>query len=238
MSTVKYERRDEFSKNNLSRGQFNSKWEYSKAVSQWHFDPKVKENDIYKVFLGVRGDWSKEIANLKYEIDVGTVNYGFSGKDHDHIIENDYLNWGYNKSMIQYQRTYEVPDQLMKVAECLHLKHPDVRIHRQMPGMVAPIHIDTFCSHPALDKDPSLDVSLMRRFVIQLTDWDFGHLWMFGNQSWHQWSAGDIAYFESRDVVHCTANAGKIPRVTMIVTGWLTDETRRLIDGDFSEVSI
>jgi len=238
MSFIKHQSRDEISRNNLARKNFSSKWEYTKAVSKWHFDKWHEDSDSYKVFMGVDGNWEKELEGLEYPIQVSTTNYGFEGKDHDSIIENDFIEWGYKPEMLQYDRTYNLPDKLMKVAEQLHLLHPDVRVHRQTPGMVAPIHVDTFCSHPAMDKDPTLEVSMMRRFVIQLTDWDWGHFWNFGNSPWQQWRAGDVAYFESRDVVHCTANAGKTPRVTMIVTGWMTDKTIELIEGPFHRVKI
>jgi hypothetical protein len=227
---LKIEPQREKCANNLSRKQFTSKWEYTKAVSQWHFDKSRRNEPDYKVFLKVRGDWQAALNELNYEIQVSTANYGFKGTDHDYIIESDFLEWGYPKNMLQYDRTYAVPERFQKIAQQLQLKHADVRIHRQRPGMVGPIHIDTFCSHPAMEKDPSLDVGLLRRFVIQLTPWDWGHFWQFGNQTWSHWQPGDVAYFESRDVLHSTANAGKQARVTMIVTGWMTDETIRMIE--------
>jgi hypothetical protein len=220
------------SKNNLSRKNYQSKWDYTLAVSRWHFDKSRKSEIDYKVFLKVAGDWQRELEELQYEIKVATTNYGFKGTDHDGIIEKDFLEWGYQKDMVQYDRTYQLPLKFQRLGEALQLKHPDMRIHRQRPGMVAPIHIDTYCSHPAMEKDPSLDVSLLRRFVIQLTPWDWGHFWQFGNQSWTHWEAGDVAYFESRDVLHCTANAGKTDRVTMIVTGWMTEDTLAMVESD------
>lgn len=235
---IKTTDRNDHSRNNLSRKDYNSKWEYTRAVSKWHFDKWVENEKCFKVFLGVRGDWKKELEELQWPIDVSLLNYGFKGKDHDDIIGKDFIDWGYDPKMVQYNRTYDLPEGLRNIALQLKLKHPDIRIHRQMPGMVAPIHVDTYCSHPAMDDDPSLDVSLMRRFVIQLTDWDWGHFWQFGNESWQQWKAGDVAYFESRDVLHATANGGKEPRITMIVTGWMTDETMAMIEGDFQEVEL
>lgn len=225
--------------NNLTRRQFKSKWEYTQAISNWHFDPKQIENPPpFKVFLHIQGDWLQQLQALDFEISVGTLNYGFKGTDHDSIIENDFLAWGYSKELKQYDRTYRLPEIFHKIAAQLHLDHADVRVHRQRPGMVAPIHIDTYCSHPAMEKDPSLDVSECRRFIIQLSDWDFGHFWAFGNSPWQQWRAGECAYFESREVVHCTANAGKSPRYTMTVTGWMTDKTKALVEGPFKTVKL
>lgn len=223
---------------NSLRKNFSSKWEYIKSFSRWHFDKWKKEEPPFKVFLQIQGDWTKDVANLEYEINVGLDNYVHNGQTGDGLIERDFREWGYREDMIQYQRSYAVPASLMKVAEQLHLLHADVRIHRQMPGQVAPIHADAYCSHPAIHNDPSLNVAELRRFIIQLTDWDWGQTWCFGNNVWIQWHAGDVVYFESRDVIHCTANAGKEPRVSMIVTGWMTDKTRELIEGDPRIVSI
>jgi hypothetical protein len=223
---------------NRSRKDFDSKWEYIKYFSQWHFDKWRTDEESYKNFMRVEGDWQEELQNLNFEICVGLDNYVFKGAKGDGLIEKDFLNWGYRSDMEQYDRTYQVPTIFSKVADQLCLKYPDIRIHRQRPGQVAPIHADAYCSHPAIDKDPSLNVSDMRRFIVQLSDWDWGHFWCFGNNPWVQWKAGDIVYFESRDIVHCTANAGKTPRYSLIVTGWMTDETKKLIDGPFNIVKI
>lgn len=218
---------------NADRSKFSSKWDYIRHFSRWHFDKWKKEPDPFKVFMRIEGDWQKELEALKYEIDVGLDNYVHKGGKGDGLIERDFIDWGYRPDMVQYQRTYEVPEIFVRVAEKLKLLHPDIRIHRQMPGMVAPIHADAYCSHPAIHENPTLNVAEMRRFIIQLTDWDWGQFWGFGNNPWVQWKAGDVVYFESREIVHCTANAGKSPRVSMIVTGWMTEETKKLIKGPF-----
>ncbi|GAB4018598.1 MAG: hypothetical protein Fur0010_19870 [Bdellovibrio sp.] len=224
---------------NSARSQFKSKWEYIKSFSRWHFDKwKVEDPAPFKVFMNIEGDWKAELEKLQYEINVGLDNYVFKGAKGDGLIEKDFRDWGYKEDMCQYQRTYNVPEIFVKMAEQLHLYKPDIRIHRQMPGMVAPIHADAYCSHPDIDCDPSKHVGEMRRFIIQLTDWDWGHFWNFGNTPWVQWKAGDVVYFESRDVVHCTANAGKEPRVTMIVTGWMTEKTFELVNGPKVTVKI
>ncbi len=222
---------DERATNSL-RKNFTSKWEYIKSFSRWHFDKWKKEDPEYKVFMQIQGDWVKDVKTLEYEINVGLDNYVHKGQTGDGLIERDFREWGYKEDMVQYQRSYNVPPSLMRVAEQLHLLHPDVRIHRQIPGQVAPIHADAYCSHPAIHADPTLNVAELRRFIIQLSDWDWGHIWCFGNNAWLQWRAGDVVYFESRDIIHCTANAGKEPRISMIVTGWMTDKTRELIEGE------
>ena len=233
MSVIKNYDRPE-NATNSSRGNFTSKWDYIRSISSWHFDQfHQSEEQDYKVFMRVDGDWVRDVDKIEYDHKIGISNYVYEGKEGDGLIERDFLAWGYQPGMLQYDRTYAVPDSIRAMVDQLHLKHPDIRIHRQHPGQVSPIHADMFCSHPAIDKDPSLDVREMRRFLIHLTDWDWGHLFCIGNSPWVQWRAGDVAYFESRHVIHCAANAGRKPRVSLIATGWMTDKTRELIEGDF-----
>lgn len=221
---------------NTDRKDFKSKWDFIRHFSRWHFDKWKKEPDPFQVFAHINTNWEQAVAELNFEIDVGHDNYVYKGAKGDGLIEADFLAWGYPETLVQYQRTYNIPDVCIRAASELKLLHPDIRIHRQMPGMVAPIHADAYCSHPAIHKNPELNVADMRRFIIQMTDWDWGQIWMFGNNPWVQWRAGDVVYFESREIVHCTANAGKEPRVSLIVTGWMTDETREMIEGPCRQV--
>jgi hypothetical protein len=239
MAIIQNITREGESANILSRKDYASKWEYTENTSKWHFDKWRDDADSHKIFLGIRGDWQEELEKIEYNTKVSFNNYGHKGKAGlDDSIGNDFKKWGYKESLIQYERTWDVPEMFLNIAAQLKLKHPDVRIHRQVPGQMAPIHVDTFSSHPAILEDPTLDVSKLRRFIIQLSDWDWGHYWSFGNNTWTQWRAGDVAYFESRDVPHSTANAGKSIRYTMAVTGWMSDETIELVEGNYTEVSI
>jgi len=215
--------------NTLDRKKFTSKWEYTQKASSWHFDKWRVEIPPYKIICNLKDCWGDELDKLTYEINVGTSGYGYMGKKGDGIIENDFLDWGYREDMIQFKRTYNVPEGLINIIEPLGLISPDVRIHCQMPGMVTPIHVDGYTSHPEIDKNPDRDMAGMTRLIIQLTDWEWGHFWSFGNSSWQQWKAGDVAFFDSREIVHAAANAGNKPRITMIVTGWLSEITQNLI---------
>jgi hypothetical protein len=43
------------------------------------------------------------------------------------------------------------------------------------------------------------------------------------------WVAGDVTTFDWQNIPHATANASHHPRVTMQVTGIITDETREFL---------
>ena len=55
--------------------------------------------------------------------------------------------------------------------------------------------------------------------MIQLTDWQPGQFWSYGNYNYHQWRAGDVTTFDWANIPHSSANAGFDPRVTLQLTG-------------------
>jgi hypothetical protein len=67
------------------------------------------------------------------------------------------------------------------------------------------------------------------RYFVQLTDWQPGHFWSYGNYMWSGWRAGDVSTFDWLNVPHSTANAGHTPRATLQVTGIITDQTRAFL---------
>jgi len=98
------------------------------------------------------------------------------------------------------------------------------RIHVQQPGEVWNLHIDK------LQKwNPDAWNNVLRVFV-QLTDWQPGQFWEYGNYHWNQWRAGDVTTFDWLNTPHSTANAGYHPRVTFQLTGKITDKTREFLE--------
>jgi hypothetical protein len=64
---------------------------------------------------------------------------------------------------------------------------------------------------------------------VQLTDWQPGQFWQYGNYNWSQWRAGSVTTFDWQNVPHSTANAGFHPRVTLQITGIKTDKTEAFL---------
>ena len=98
------------------------------------------------------------------------------------------------------------------------------RIHVQLPGELWNLHIDKLYKWAPENPD-----SIMRIFI-QLTDWQPGQFWEYGNYHWNQWRAGDISTFDWQNIPHCTANAGYQPRVTFQLTGIKTEKTQEMLD--------
>ena len=94
------------------------------------------------------------------------------------------------------------------------------RIHIQYPGELWHRHIDK------LQKWCPEDPTKVLRAFIQLTSWQPGQFWEYGNYHWNQWAAGDVSTFDWANIPHSTANAGHNPRITLQITGIITNKTK------------
>lgn len=128
-------------------------------------------------------------------------------------------------------------DILHRMSEALGMEVHQSRIHIQKLGQVTPAHIDQQMRYArkgwrkryveiGADKNPLI----IRRWLIMLQDWDYGHVWQFGNQYYHQYKAGEAVTYDWTNMPHGTANFGYTPRVTYQLTGFISDKTQWLID--------
>ena len=92
-----------------------------------------------------------------------------------------------------------------------------------MPGQVWNLHLDK------LEKWNPNNPDSVSRYQIQLTNWEPGHFWSYGNYIHSGWRAGDVTTFDWKNVPHSTANAGHGPRVTLQVTGIDTEQTQAFL---------
>ena len=134
--------------------------------------------------------------------------------------EYDMTRVGADPDMIITHLNWTMPKSLKQIADNFALEDCMERIHVQRPGELWNLHIDKL--QKWLPEDPS---KILRVFV-QLTDWQPGQFWEFGNYHWNQWSAGDVVTFDWANMPHSTANAGHNPRVTLQLTGIITDKTQ------------
>jgi hypothetical protein len=126
--------------------------------------------------------------------------------------------------MIITHLNWKLPESLQQLSDGFGLENCMNRIHVQLPGELWNLHIDKLYKWA-----PENPESVMRIFV-QLTDWQPGQFWEFGNYHWNQWRAGDITTFDWQNMPHCTANAGYHPRVTFQMTGIKTTKTQEMLD--------
>jgi hypothetical protein len=137
--------------------------------------------------------------------------------------EYDLERVGADPKMVITHLNWELPPSLQAVSDQFALADCMNRIHVQMPGEVWNLHIDK------LSKWCPEDPSQVMRIFVQLTDWQPGQFWEYGNYHWNQWCAGDVTTFDWVNMPHSTANAGHHPRVTLQITGVITDQTKEFL---------
>lgn len=208
-------------------------WEERRAASKYHFDPQRRDRreDCVQYLGRLPNTWISdldEIIKKSHPATWATRGYKTQGAlvpsadldrekydiarvaaDPDAAISN--INWG-------------LPASLMDISQSLGLSDAMNRIHVQMPGQLWHLHLDK------LEKWMPSDPSLVMRVFIQLTDWMPGQFWEFGNYHWNQWRAGDVITFDWKNMPHSTANAGHHPRVTLQITGVITDATNECLE--------
>lgn len=199
-----------------------SNWDITKARSQYHFDTRTMDPrwDAVKLVKQLPDTWA---AELQAAIDAshpvtwrtrGRVNDPLQRKSEEYDQEEyDLERIGMPKDYVVTNLNYNLSPELQRIANSFDLDNVMARLHVQWPGQVWNLHLDK------LEKWMPADPTRVERYFIQLTDWQQGHFWNFGNYTWQGWRAGDVVTFDWLNVPHSTANAGLTPRVTLQVTG-------------------
>ena len=225
---------------------FDSLYEFCKASSYYHFDNNIKdtrlgvcENPLYLPLCRFTGDWSAEIDQL--EPLTKPFTFDLRGQPrlqtNNDMEKNDFDNWGYtvdgDKPYIVLDRAKtDLVGKFGKLVEMFGFNYPQVhRFDIQKPGQMFYYHIDNFgallkSKRGDYDKfaDCDYDQRKMIRMIIMLTDQEPGHVWQQGNM-YLQWKKGDCFTWPWRDVPHGTCNFGHTPRMSLNITGAVTEKT-------------
>lgn len=208
-----------------------SAWEMTRQKSRYHFDNK-KIDPLFDNITNLGNFlpcWQSEIDTITKESRSAT--WRTRGKDftkgrpESELAGEDYdmEQAGYGKDYAISNLSYELSPLLQGISDLFALKDNIPRMHVQMPGQVWNLHIDK------LEKWCPEDPTCITRIFIQLTDWQPGQFWNYGNYMYSGWSAGDVTTFDWINVPHATANASYEPRITMQLTGLITDKTREFL---------
>lgn len=207
-----------------------SSWDLTKPRSKYHFDNfKIDPEQDRVIRLGhITADWSSELKKIIDTAQPATWRTrGAVGKARPEeelaAEEYDLERAGYGKDYIITHLNWEVPEVLLNISNLFGLEDCMNRIHVQRPGEVWNLHLDKlekWCPH-----NPDSVI----RLQLQLTDWEPGHFWSYGNYLHQGWRAGDLTTFDWQNIPHSTANAGLNPRVTFQMTGVITEQTRTFL---------
>jgi len=207
-----------------------SSWDLTKPRSKYHFDNfKIDPEQDRVIRLGhITADWSSELKKIIDTAEPATWRTrGAVGKARPEeelaAEEYDLERAGYGKDYVITHLNWEVPEVLLNISNLFGLEDCMNRIHVQRPGEVWNLHLDKlekWCPH-----NPDSVI----RLQLQLTDWEQGHFWSYGNYLHQGWRAGDLTTFDWQNIPHSTANAGLNPRVTFQMTGVITEQTRTFL---------
>jgi len=205
-----------------------SNWEISRARSTYHFDPtKIDQPRDMVTYLGhVTPTWTADLPDVIATAKPATwATRGYKGEGKEAPPEElereeyDLTANGMSPDLPITHLNWRLPESLQRLSDAFALADCMNRIHVQQPGEVWNLHIDKLSKW-----DPEHPEQVMR-IMIQLTDWQPGQFWSYGNYNYSQWRAGDVTTFDWANIPHSTANAGFDPRVTLQITGVRTAAT-------------
>ncbi len=207
----------------------NKYWsEYkNKYKNQWHFNP-LKKNTKDFVYLGnIKADYKKILKQISviekkknYSVVVNSDEKLKKTNEHNRI--DSFIDWGYKKEQTKYLQIFsdEYPKLFEKFIKFSKLGNASSSLIKQYPGNIIPWHYDTHVTFKnKIKKKKKLNKNIqIVRYMVFLTDWDWGHYFCVGNNVVHQWKAGDLITWEPH-VHHCGSNAGMTPKITLNITG-------------------
>ena len=209
-----------------------SSWQQSKLKSKYHFDSKRfdPEQDRVIVLGHIEPTWMSAIDIVIAQSKSATwATRGYKSQDAvappEELAQEEYdlEQQGYGSDHTITDLNWQLPDSLQKISQEIGLKDCMCRIHVQQPGQVWNLHLDKL--YKWCPEDPSR----VMRIMIQLTDWQPGQFWEYGNYHHSGWRAGEVTTFDWANIPHSTANAGHHARVTLQLTGVVTDQTREYL---------
>ena len=205
-----------------------SNWQTLKSQSTYHFDPqRLDRPESVVAYLGrIEPTWTHDLKDIVANARPATwATRGYKGEgieapaDELAAEEYDLTANGMPADLPISHLNWRIPESLQRISDAFALENCMNRIHVQQPGEVWNLHIDKLYKW-----NPDHPDSVMR-IMIQLTAWQPGQFWEYGNYHYNHWQAGDVTTFDWANIPHCTANAGFDPRVTLQLTGIRTAAT-------------
>jgi hypothetical protein len=206
-----------------------SSYEETKKRSNYHFDKWIKDSGAIKDLGHISGNWQNEINNV---IDKAKpLNWGnrrlSTNRPNDDVEaeENDLIQAGADPKMTIYRGLTDFNEcpSIQKIVDFFALNPVKAKLHTQFTGEMLQLHIDKLYD---LDNDPNNVI----RIMVMMQDWEPGQFIMYGNQIHERWKSGDVHTFDWQNLPHATANASLTPRPMLVITGVLSETTRKILE--------
>ena len=207
-----------------------SNWKEAKARSTYHFNKWHADIDCIQHLGRFTGGWQSELQDVINEakpLNWANRRQG-TGRENTNINveaeENDLIKAGADPKMIIYRgvKDFSKCPTLQRMTDFFALTNIKSKLHIQFTGEVLNMHIDKLYD---LDNDPKNII----RIMVMLQDWEPGQFLIYGNQQFDRWRAGDIHTFDWANLPHATANASNKPRPMLVITGVMSDTTRKIL---------
>ena len=204
-----------------------------KSKGKWHFNPRVKSKDAK--YLG-RIKLSKDIINgaitsvdktpLLPAVQLFKKDLIHKGYEKTIVAWNkmDNIQVGYNASNTIFKQKYfyeneEMPKWCKKIIKLSKLRNAYLAVNMNPPGSTNPWHHDTYQGILKKNLNPKNNPKTIKRVLIFIKHWEWGHFLQVGNEVLSHWNAGD-AYSWDSDRYHLASNSGIKPRYTIAITGF------------------
>ena len=224
--------------NHQEGAKFKSSWEYSKTLSNYHFDKwkEESEGEWYHKLGRFVGNWNyanEKIIEKSKELNWGDITKsgkrpGFKNGVSPMIAQEEYDREIRGLKDIEYTNVVleDYLDQFPEIKRMIDhwcLEKVSYRVHVQWPGQFFAVHIDKLWH-----RNP-LDPARIVRIIVNLDDYEPGQFVLYGNRVHTQWRAGDVHIFDTLNVPHATANISTKPRPNITITGLRTSDTDRVL---------
>ena len=223
----------------------NNYWKKYQLEHQkkWSFNPSSKKID-YKYIGRVKTDF-KEIDYLVSKLE--KIKKTESGVEKNPKIKNKkviakinlYKNWGYNSENTKFYRAFSNDHQkvFQKYIDFSGLEMATSSIIKQFPGQTVPWHQDHHVDFLRRIKEKRMNIRKKKvlRYMMFLTDWDYGHFFCVGSSIVEKWKKGDVITWDPH-IHHCGCNGGITPKVTMNITGVVSKNSIHLKKAKFFSI--
>jgi len=201
----------------------------------------VDEKDYVHNDMSCWGDYDWTIESDRKEIDiVGRFNNitdadlqewfesaehkTFSGfaKAKDYPIPR-WTNYEPNRTVELMHNSKRAKDfsKIEKLCDTIGFEESLVNFQIQVPGQMTPLHSDQLYKR----RGESEYAKNMHRILILLSEWSYGQVFQFGNETITHWKRGDVCVNINKNTPHGGANFGMLPRIFLNITGMPTQTT-------------
>ena len=227
---------------------FKSVLEYKKSLGDWHYDPSVQSTDCQYVGRIIDLDFSKikkKLSNKDSEHSCEIYSEDFkNGKKIPSQLDPytiaaqkiDFFRKWYTEHNSKYTQWIdnrdELPDEFMEIKKLTKLRFSTIACFKQDPGQATPWHFDVHRAVAEKAKKISDKKENVKRYLLFLEDWHWGHFLQIGNSVLSHWKSGDI-YTWNYGMYHLSRNGGIVPKWTCQITGLPTKNSLHFLKNQF-----